>query len=72
MEPHLIAIRTAVSHLDRAETHQRTQAHSELVQALCKAMSAQVPPADAAAAANMSLGEMFNALRRDCSEAPIG
>ena len=37
---------------------------SGLVLALCRAMAAQVPPADAAAAAGMSLSELFNTLRQ--------
>lgn len=40
------------------------QVHDRLVQALCEAMAARISPADAAAAANMSLGELFDTLRR--------
>lgn len=36
---------------------------SGLVWALCRAMAAQVPPADAAAAAGMNLSQLFNTLR---------
>ena len=36
---------------------------SGLVLALCRAMAAQVPPADAAAAAGLNLSELFNTLR---------
>ena len=37
--------------------------HTELVLALCRAMAASVPPADAASAAGLSLPELFNTLR---------
>lgn len=43
---------------------QTDQAHERLVQALCTAMAAQMAPADVAAAASMSLSELFDALRR--------
>lgn len=63
MEKHLRTIRTAVSDRDRLPSR-HGQAHADLVQVLCEAMAAQMPPADAAAAANMSLSELFNTLRR--------
>lgn len=37
--------------------------HTALVLALCRAMAAQVPAADAAAAAGLSVSELFNTLR---------
>lgn len=40
------------------------QAHEDLVQALCEAMAAQISPASVAAAANLSLSELFDTLRR--------
>lgn len=63
MERHLRIIRTAASNMDKPGLL-RDQAHAALVQVLCEAMAANVPPADAAAAADMSLGELFNTLRR--------
>ncbi|KRE64958.1 hypothetical protein ASG92_18365 [Arthrobacter sp. Soil736] len=63
MEKHLKTIRSATSNRDRLPL-QHDQAHAELVQVLCEAMAAQMPPADAAAAANMSLSELFNTLRK--------
>jgi hypothetical protein len=45
------------------------QAHDGLVQAMCEAMAAQMPPNDVAAAANMSLSELFDTLRR-CTTIP--
>lgn len=63
MEKHLRNIQTASSDLDSLP-FRHDKAHADLVQALCEAMAAQVPPADAAAAANMSLGELFNTLRK--------
>ncbi|WP_345046366.1 hypothetical protein [Arthrobacter methylotrophus] len=63
MEKHLRTIRTAISDLESQPSRQ-DRAHADLVQALCEAMAAQVPPADAAAAANMSLSELFNTLRK--------
>ena len=40
------------------------QAHEDLAQALCEAMAAQISPASVAAAANLSLSELFDTLRR--------
>lgn len=63
MENHLKIIRTATSNLTGPPAR-NDQALADLIHALCKAMAAQVPPADAAAAANMSLGELFTTLRK--------
>jgi hypothetical protein len=63
MEKHLRTIQTAILDLDRPPSR-HDQTHADLVQVLCEAMAAQVPPADAAAAANMSLSELFNTLRK--------
>lgn len=65
MEEHLRAIRTAIMDTDRLRRPLQDQAHADLVRVLCEAMAAQVPPADAAAAANMSLSELFNTLRKN-------
>ena len=46
------------------------QAHEDLVQALCEAMAAQVSPASVAAAANMSLSELFDTLRKPRTTMP--
>ncbi|WP_350005848.1 hypothetical protein [Pseudarthrobacter sp. WHRI 8279] len=43
---------------------QTDRAHEALVQALCKAMAAQMPPEEVAAAGNMSLPELFDTLRK--------
>lgn len=69
MERHLAIIRTASLELDTSLVLDRrparhAQAHAKLIQVLCEAMAAQIPAADAAAAANMSLGELFNTLRK--------
>lgn len=37
--------------------------HDEMVLVLCRAMAAGVPPADTAAAAGLSVAELFNTLR---------
>ena len=62
MEQHLRTIQAAASALG-GFTLRQDQARAELIQVLCGAMAAQVPPADAAAAAGMSLSELFNTLR---------
>lgn len=67
MEQHLRTIQTATLDLERPPAR-HDQAHADLVQALCQAMAAQVPPADAAEAANMSLSELFNTLRKRSRE----
>lgn len=63
MDKYLRNIWSASAELEMIQ-FQTDQAHERLVQALCEAMAAQLSPAAVAAAANMSLSELFDALRR--------
>ncbi|MEN8584753.1 hypothetical protein ABFP37_18825 [Burkholderia sp. RS01] len=63
MDQYLTSLWSASADLEMLQV-QTDQAHEALVQALCKAMAAQIPPEEVAAAANMSLSELFDALRR--------
>lgn len=63
MDKHLRNIWSASAELEMIQ-FQTDQAHEHLVQALCQAMAAQISPAAVATAANMSLSELFDTLRR--------
>ncbi|QCO98153.1 hypothetical protein FCN77_11145 [Arthrobacter sp. 24S4-2] len=62
MDKHLSNIWSASAELEMIQ-FRNDQAHERLVQALCEAMAARISPAAAAAAANMSLSELFDTLR---------
>ncbi|QDG66941.1 MULTISPECIES: hypothetical protein [unclassified Pseudarthrobacter] len=63
MDKYLRNIWSASAELEMIQ-FQTDQAHDGLVQAMCEAMAARMSPADVAAAANMSLSELFDTLRR--------
>jgi hypothetical protein len=62
MDKYLSNIWIASAELEMLQ-FQADQAHDGLVQAMCEAMAARMSPDDVAAAANLSLGELFDALR---------
>lgn len=63
MDQYLTSVWSASADLETLQI-QTDQAHEALVQALCVAMAAQIPPQQVAAAANMSLSELFHTLRK--------
>ncbi|WP_427006919.1 hypothetical protein [Pseudarthrobacter sp. H2] len=63
MEAHLTAVHVAAGEVELIEMR-ADQARAALVEALCRAMAAGVPPATAAAAAGMDVAELFDAVRR--------
>ncbi|MET3932164.1 hypothetical protein [Arthrobacter sp. OAP107] len=69
MEKHLNRVWSASAALEMLQ-FQTDQAHESLVQALCEAMAVGIAPADVAAAANMSVRELFNTLRRPRTAPP--
>ena len=69
MDKYLRNIWSASAELEMIQ-FQTDQAHERLVQALCHAMAAQISPAAVATAANMSLSELFDTLRRNRTAPP--
>lgn len=63
MDQYLTSVWSASADLETLQI-QTDQAHEALVQALCVAMAAQIPPQQVATAANMSLSELFHTLRK--------
>ncbi|XAS66792.1 hypothetical protein V3C33_15100 [Micrococcaceae bacterium Sec5.7] len=63
MERHLKNIDAASVEIETLELR-IDQARDDLVRSLCEAMAAQVPVKAAAAAASMSVAELFDALRQ--------
>lgn len=63
MKAHLTAIHVAAGEVELIELR-ADQARAGLVDAMCRAMAAGVPPAMAAAAAGMNVAELFDAARR--------
>ncbi|WP_426996869.1 hypothetical protein [Pseudarthrobacter sp. N5] len=69
MEQHLINIDAASVEIETLELR-IDQARGDLVRSLCEAMAAQVPVKAAAAAASMSVAELFDALRQHPDPVP--
>ncbi|HSO92175.1 MAG TPA: hypothetical protein VLR70_13600 [Arthrobacter sp.] len=63
MEAHLTAVHVAAGEVELVEMR-ADRARAALVDAMCRAMAAGVPPVMAAAAAEMDVAELFDAIRR--------
>lgn len=63
METHLQAVHAAAADVELIDMR-ADQARAALVETICRAMAAGVPPVEAAAAAGMNVAELFDALRR--------
>ena len=63
MEKRLTAVHVAAGEVELIEMR-ADQARAALVEAMCRAMAAGVPPVTAAATGGMNVAELFDAVRR--------